>query len=327
MPHLRRTIPGTRLCIAALVVGALPPSSPQDEAGALTPQGESLFDGQTLDGWSTLEADRRWWSVEQGALTGGSLEEHVPHNTFLASEASHQNFELTLEIRIQGSEGFINSGIHNRSRRVAGSFEMTGYQVDAGEGWWGKLYDESRRNRVLGEAAHMPRVLAAVRADDWNKVRILAQGFRIRSWINGVAALDYTETDLEIPLDGHLGIQVHGGGKVLVQVRNIRLLALPDTPGAMTWRILPFSWRAHWTFHSASSRMRLGLFSHSRAERFSLHSPRPASSVSIKCCSGPSGSCSPSAEAQVICAMIVAPPRPTTFLSISRTRAPFCAAA
>jgi hypothetical protein len=40
----------------------------------------------------------------------------------------------------------INSGIQIRSIRVPKSKEMKGYQVDAGERWWGKLYDESRRS-------------------------------------------------------------------------------------------------------------------------------------------------------------------------------------
>ena len=69
--------------------------------------------------------------------------------------------------------------------------------------------------------------------------------------------------------------------------------------------------------------MRWGLPSQSSAARFSLQSPRPAPSVSSRCSSGLSGSASPSADAQVICAMMVAPPRPTTFLSSRITRAPF----
>ncbi len=236
MPDNRQPVPRQALCYTALFLASCLPTRPQAAPDAVPPSGTALFDGQTLEGWSALEADQGWWSVQDDALTGGSLEDHVPHNTFLASDGSHMNFDLALEIRILGDEGFINSGIQLRSRRVPGDFEMTGYQVDAGAGWWGKLYDESRRNRVLAEAADMPQVLAAVRAGDWNEYRILAEGPRIRSWINGVAALDYTETDLTIPLDGYLGIQAHGGGKVLVQVRNIHLLSLPDTPGAMTWR-------------------------------------------------------------------------------------------
>jgi hypothetical protein len=37
---------------------------------------------------------------------------------------------------------------------------------------------------------------------------------------------DYRESDAAIPLSGRLGIQVHGGGKALVQVRSISIQEL-----------------------------------------------------------------------------------------------------
>ena len=108
-----------------------------------------LFDGESLAGWETVEADARWWKAAEGMIVGGSLAEHVPHNTFLSTKERFGNFELSFTIRVRGAEGFINSGIQIRSERVPNSAEMSGYQVDAGPGWWGKLYDESRRNRVI----------------------------------------------------------------------------------------------------------------------------------------------------------------------------------
>ena len=107
-----------------------------------------LFDGKSLAGWEVLEGERQLWRVENGVITAGSLTEKVPHNSFLATKRSFHNFELRLKIRITGTEGFVNSGIQIRSVRMPGSHEMIGYQVDAGRGWWGKLYDESRRRKV-----------------------------------------------------------------------------------------------------------------------------------------------------------------------------------
>jgi hypothetical protein len=192
----------------------------------------SLFDGRTLNGW---EGDTHWWRVEDGQIVGGSLTEKLPRNVFLATTRSFQNFELTLKIKITGTEGFINSGVQMRSLRVPGSTEMSGYQVDAGDAWWGKLYDESRRNKVIAESADLAAVNAAVKKNDWNEYRIRAEGPRIRSWINGVAALDYTETEPNIAQDGHIAIQAHGNGKVLVFVKDIRIEELPPTPNAPTW--------------------------------------------------------------------------------------------
>lgn len=200
----------------------------------------SLFDGKSLDGWEAIKDDADLWKVVDGTITAGSLTQKVPHNSFLATRRSYHNFDLRLKIRISGTEGFVNSGIQIRSVRLPDSHEMIGYQVDAGKGWWGKLYDESRRRKVIGQAGNLAAVNQAVKEQGWNEYRIRAEGPRIRSWINDVPALDYTEADANIALDGHLGIQVHGGGKALVQVKDVTVVELPPTPNAPTWTSVGF---------------------------------------------------------------------------------------
>ncbi len=194
----------------------------------------SLFDGSTLAGW---EGDMKWWRVADGALTGGSTTEKIPHNFFLATSRSFQNFDLRLKLKLAGDPktGLINSGVQIRSLRVPADTEMSGYQVDAGDKWWGKLYDESRRNKVIAAPLDEAAVNAAILAGDWQDYRILAEGPRIRSWINGVPALDYTETDPTIALDGKIALQIHSGGVALVQVKDVLLEELPPTPGAPLW--------------------------------------------------------------------------------------------
>jgi hypothetical protein len=196
--------------------------------------GAELFDGKSLNGW---EGDAKWWRVQDGMITGGSLAEKVPRNFFLATTRSFQNFDLRLHLKLTGvpDTGMINSGVQIRSLRVPNNTEMSGYQVDAGEGWWGKLYDESRRNKVIAEPIDAAAVNAAVKKDGWNEYRVRTEGARIRSWINGVPALDYTEAEPNIAQDGHVAIQIHGGGMALVQVKDVRIEELPPTPEAPTW--------------------------------------------------------------------------------------------
>jgi hypothetical protein len=186
----------------------------------------SLFDGKSLAGW---EGDARWWRVEEGRILGGSKTEKIPHNFFLATTRSFRNFDLRLKIRLSGvpGTGMINSGVQIRSVRVPNSTEMRGYQVDAGDGWWGKLYDESRRNKVIAQPVDPAALTAAVRPGDWNEYRILAEEKRIRTWINGVPGLDYVEADATIPLDGHIGLQIHSGGIAWIEAKDITLLELP----------------------------------------------------------------------------------------------------
>ncbi len=194
----------------------------------------SLFDGKTLDGW---DFDPAMWRVEDGVITGGSTTEKIKKNDFISTKKSYQNFELKLKIKVSGDPktGLINSGIQIRSVRQGSA--MSGYQVDCGAGWFGKIYDEHRRNKVIW--APMPEQQAALdKAIDvfgWNEYRIRAEGTRIQTWINGVHCIDYTETDPNIALDGHIAPQVHSGGVCLVQVKEVTIEELPATPGAPTW--------------------------------------------------------------------------------------------
>lgn len=190
----------------------------------------SLFDGKSLDGWDIRAGEEKWWRVEEGMIVGGSMTEKVPYNTFLTTKKSYENFELRFRVRMVKGDGFINSGLQLRSTRVPNNSEMSGYQVDIGIGWWGKLYDESRRNRVIGEPVDANAIKAAAKDWDWNEYRILCEGKRIRSWINGVAALDYTEADPKIPTSGLIGLQAHSGGKFFAQFKDITITELPASP-------------------------------------------------------------------------------------------------
>ena len=187
---------------------------------------EPIFDGKTLAGWVVPPGDEKWWRVEDGAITGGLMTETLNHNSFLSSAATYGNFDLRFKVKMEKGDGFINSGMQVRSLRAGGG-AMSGYQVDAGIGYWGDLYDEHRRNKKIAGAVD-PAALKAVAKDwDWNEYRILCEGPRIRSWINGVAALDFTETDPKIPREGLLGMQAHSGGKFLVRFKDITIEKLP----------------------------------------------------------------------------------------------------
>src|SRR5437667_4540348 len=112
----------------------------------------AIFDGKTFKGW---EGDtNRTWRIAEGALVGGSLKETVPHNEFICTTTSYTNFVLRLNFKLAGSEGFINGGVQVRSKHVENPpYELSGYQVDMGDPeWWGCLYDESRRNKVVAKS-------------------------------------------------------------------------------------------------------------------------------------------------------------------------------
>lgn len=190
----------------------------------------SLFDGKSLAGWEIRKGEEKWWKVEDGMIVGGSLDEQVPFNTFISSSRTYGNFELTLKLRLVKGAGFMNSGMQIRSQRSEKDSEMIGYQVDAGVGHWGDLYDESRRNTALAKGS----APAAAKDWEWNDYRVLCEGPRIQTWINGVQVTDYTEKDASIPQTGRLGLQTHGGGKLLVQMKDISISEPGSSDGSQT---------------------------------------------------------------------------------------------
>ncbi len=177
-----------------------------------------LFDGKTFDGWDGDTT--KTWRIDNGEIVGGSLTEKVPRNEFLATKKSYGDFELRLKFKLTGTEGQINAGVQIRSERLPDHFEMIGYQADLGEKYYGALYDESRRNKVL--AAPAPELIAqALKLNDWNEYRIRCTGRRIQLWINGVQTVDYTEADETIVQRGRIAVQIHGGGKAEVRYKDI----------------------------------------------------------------------------------------------------------
>jgi hypothetical protein len=180
-----------------------------------------LFDGRTFTGWEG--ETKTTWRIQDGAIVGGSLSTQVPRNEFLTTTRSFGDFVLRAKLKLVGTEGFINGGVQIRSQRVKEPpNEMSGYQADLGDKYWGSLYDESRRNKTLvAPAAELIKEI--LKPGDWNDYEIRAEGPRIRLSINGRQTVDYTEADPKIPRDGLIGLQIHGGGKAEVWYKDITI--------------------------------------------------------------------------------------------------------
>jgi hypothetical protein len=193
---------------------------------AADPAPIQLFDGRSFAGWNG--DTNKSWRIEDGSLAAGSTSTTFPRNEFLATDRSFTNFVLKLQFKLTGTEGFVNSGVQIRSERAKDpANEMVGYQLDIGDPtWWGCIYDESRRNKVLA-ASDMKTVGPALKRQDWNAYVIRAEGPRVQAWINGVQTVDYTEPDAAIVQSGKIGLQIHGGGKAEIRFKDITVQPLP----------------------------------------------------------------------------------------------------
>lgn len=229
--------------LVLLVVASLMPTAvlaADDQQGF-----QSLFDGKTLDGW---DGNPQFWSVEGGAITGQTTEEHpTKGNTFLIWRGGKPgNFELRLEYKLRNH----NSGIQYRSWEEPdkwGKWVIGGYQADmeGGDNYSGILYGErfrgilaKRGQKTVIGPNHKPRVVetfadskelqSRIKKDDWNDYRIVAQGFHFTHYINGYKMSECVDEDVEMRrADGLIALQLHAGPPMKVQFRNIRIKILP----------------------------------------------------------------------------------------------------
>jgi len=176
-------------------------------AGAYQRGAKPLFDGKSFDGW---EGNLRVFRIEDGAITRGSLKESLPHNEFLCTTEEYDDFELRLKFKLLGDPASANAGVQFRSKRIPNHHEVIGYQADMGQQYWGALYDESRRRKIL-VGPNLDELNKVLKRDDWNDYVIRAEGKRVRLSINGFQTADFTETDDGIEQRGHVCLQIHGG--------------------------------------------------------------------------------------------------------------------
>ena len=204
------------VCALGLACGALAMFASAITA-ADEPGYRTLFNGKDLAGW---DGDTTLWKVEGDAIVGDSL--GIKHNQFLCTKEEFGDFELKLEFKVKDGAG--NTGVQFRTKKIPDSTEVSGYQADLGDKYWGCLYDESRRNKILVSAS--PDLEKVLKKSDWNEYAIRAEGDHITLKINGVTTVDYKEPDAAIARSGIIALQVHSGGPMRVDFRNIRIKTL-----------------------------------------------------------------------------------------------------
>ena len=246
----------------ALVVGSFAPLQAQDAKPAAVPAGfTSLFDGKTLDGW---RGDPTIFSVRDGVITGGS-DKPIEKNTYLILNKPYANFEIRFKYRFLEEVG--NSGLQFRSGDIGGNYFMGGPQANItplpkSRERFAMLYDEIGEKQemvLLGQKATITRAQASgggqgriVRtvtgmvndrgeilshvnaAPGWNEHVLIVHGNRMVYAINGYMAFDATDNDPMSLKDGLIGIQVHKGPAMWVQLKDVvikPLTSFPDIAG------------------------------------------------------------------------------------------------
>jgi hypothetical protein len=224
----------------ALVAGAYaqkPPVGPLEESGFVP-----IFDGKTMTGW---DGDPMFWRVEDGSLVGQTLVDRQPkQNTFLIWRGgSPANFELKVKYKLTG----YNSGIQYRSVELPDiKYAMKGYQadMDGEQKYTGQIYEERMRGflALRGQFTYIPdgkkpglvaslgdeaELKALIKGDGWNDLHIIARGNTLVQILNGrVMSMLIDDDTANRKMDGLIGIQVHKGPPMKIEVREIRLKTL-----------------------------------------------------------------------------------------------------
>jgi hypothetical protein len=203
----------------------------------------SVFDGKTLHGW---DGDPAYWRVENGCIVGETKAGAIPkQNTFLIWRGgSPANFELAAGYRLTGG----NSGIQYRSSELPDiRWAMQGYQadIDAAQQYTGQIYEERGRGflALRGQSASIEtgakpvvqgslgsdaELKAAIHAPGWNEYRIVARGNILIQILNGRVMSTLIDDDTaNRRMAGLIGIQLHAGEPMKIEVRNIRLRSAP----------------------------------------------------------------------------------------------------
>ena len=182
----------------------------------------SLFDGATLGGWVHMNGAHRF-SVEDGAIVGRTVEASASTNSFLCTRQEFDDFELELETT---TDRITNSGVQIRSqvRPLQGTgraFEsapgrVNGPQVEIrryyrGQPTTGLLYGEAMGTNWLSSQQKIENGHRHFIDEGWNKLRIVARGARIQTWVNGNLVEDLLDQAVyKTHPRGFIGLQIHG---------------------------------------------------------------------------------------------------------------------
>ncbi|MDO8538858.1 MAG: DUF1080 domain-containing protein [Opitutaceae bacterium] len=196
-----------------------------------------LFNGKNLDNW-VVKGGTAKYQIEKDMIVGTTVA--GSKNTFLSTKRDYADFELELDVLCDKD---LNSGIQIRShvyekqspqpsapKRMREKGEVYGYQCEittSDKCVSGNFWDEGRWTKWHDDLTKKPGACAAFKDGEWNHFRIVAQGDRIRSWVNGVACADFRDS---MDASGFIGLQVHSipasKGPYQVRWKNIRIREL-----------------------------------------------------------------------------------------------------
>ena len=188
----------------------------------------TLFDADDADAYAK-HGGAATYQMEDGTVVGTTAPNS--ENTFLCTNETFGDFELEFETMVHDS---LNSGVQIRSKVRAEGDRIYGPQVEieaggAGGAEAGYIYGEAMDTGWLTPEEEL-QPHTAFRDGAWNQYPVVADGPRIRTWINDEPIADLTHEDAYADhREGLICLQVHGigdRGPWEVSWRNVRVREL-----------------------------------------------------------------------------------------------------
>ena len=170
---------------------------------------KSIFNGKDLTGWDVPD-NNIWFTVKDGVLKLENGPQKKGQTLWTSDE--YENFEMEFDFKM--GKGTVDSGVYVNSREqiqigISGSLkrDMTGSPYISGKGY---------QLRPKG-------VKELLKLDDWNTMKICAEGKKYTVWLGG-KIMTY-ESDSAIK-KRKIGIQLHRNRVMSIEYRNLKARSL-----------------------------------------------------------------------------------------------------
>ena len=172
---------------------------------------KSIFNGKDLTGWDVPD-NNIWFTVKDGVLKLENGPQKKGQTLWTADE--YEDFEMEFDFKM--GKGTVDSGVYVRNSReqiqigISGSLkrDMTGSPYISGKGY----------------PVEAKGVKELLKLDDWNTMKICAEGKKYTVWLGGQKIMTY-ESDSAIK-KGKIGIQLHGNRVMSIEYRNLKARSL-----------------------------------------------------------------------------------------------------
>jgi hypothetical protein len=178
---------------------------------AKEPKMKKIFNGKNLKGW-VIPENNIWWSATDGILTAKSGPDKK--GSILWTKKEYGDFFVQADFKMGG--GTVDSGIFIRSEDQ---------QIQIGES--GSLKRDMTASPYIpgkGYPVEAEGIKELLKMDDWNTMKVKAEGNKYTVWLNGEEVMNYTSEN--VPEKGQIGLQLHPNREMDIEFRNIMVAEL-----------------------------------------------------------------------------------------------------